>query len=284
MKTFGGMWSSPARMGGDGEKTCGVGAEWGQNTRGWSRDGQDILIVGGDGDEIVPRVSLSTAQYHTHDIHRIRHHIPLNAPICSANVVLTTETHWNSFITGISKASQSRINHGQAITKTPKYGQISPILQSLHWRPIEERITFKTGLIVYMTLHFSQPYYLSLCGVWRLLYTSPGFLTFSIRLSMTRTALGWCAFAVAGPRLWNSLSTNVCSAVCSDLQISPTNSSFSGLNSSIGCFHVFLDSPLGFLTRLILQYGLHKFLLAVTINWHLKHYDNDTTEVRRLDQ
>ena len=47
-----------------------------------------------------------------------------------------------------------------AVTKTPKFHPISPILKSLHWFKINERIQYKVVSLTYKTLHSGHPSYL----------------------------------------------------------------------------------------------------------------------------
>jgi len=44
----------------------------------------------------------------------------------------------------------------RVLTRTRKYDHISPVLSTLHWLPIEQRIHFKI-LITYKALWFSSP-------------------------------------------------------------------------------------------------------------------------------
>src|SRR5258706_13224850 len=48
----------------------------------------------------------------------------------------------------------------RAINKTPKFHHITPILKSLHWLKINERIHYKILSITYKTLQSQQPSYL----------------------------------------------------------------------------------------------------------------------------
>jgi hypothetical protein len=48
----------------------------------------------------------------------------------------------------------------RAVTKTPKFHHISPILKSLHWLKINERIQYKVLFLTYKTLHSGHPSYL----------------------------------------------------------------------------------------------------------------------------
>ncbi len=92
--------------------------------------------------------------------------------------------------------------------------EVTPILKSLHWLPVHHRIEFKILLFVFKSLNNLAPSYLS-----DLLY--PYNPTRNLRsgdqrlLSVPRSRLkyrGDRAFAVAGPRLWNSLPAYIRSA------------------------------------------------------------------------
>ena len=47
------------------------------------------------------------------------------------------------------------------ITKATKYEHIKPVLRSLHWLPVWQRITFKTAVSAYKCLHDVVPPYLT---------------------------------------------------------------------------------------------------------------------------
>src|SRR5688572_3761632 len=48
----------------------------------------------------------------------------------------------------------------RAVTKTPKHHHITPVLKSLHWLKIPERIEYKVISLTNNTLQTSQPSYL----------------------------------------------------------------------------------------------------------------------------
>ena len=48
----------------------------------------------------------------------------------------------------------------RAVSKTLKFGHISPVLNSLHWLKIEQRIQYKLLSITYKTLQSRKPSYL----------------------------------------------------------------------------------------------------------------------------
>src|SRR6218665_3171467 len=47
-----------------------------------------------------------------------------------------------------------------AVTKTPKHHQITPVLKTLHWLKIPERIEYKVISLTYNTLQSAKPSYL----------------------------------------------------------------------------------------------------------------------------
>src|SRR6218665_1332161 len=48
----------------------------------------------------------------------------------------------------------------RAVTRTPRHHHITPVLKSLHWLKIRERIHFKVLSLTYNSLQSSQPTYL----------------------------------------------------------------------------------------------------------------------------
>ncbi len=49
----------------------------------------------------------------------------------------------------------------KVLTRSRKYDHITPILQSLHWLPIEFRISYKILLLTYKALNGLAPAYLT---------------------------------------------------------------------------------------------------------------------------
>ena len=123
----------------------------------------------------------------------------------------------NSLLAGIS---DELVNKLQSVLRSAarlilgkwKFDPISVDLhQRLHWLPVEQRIQYKLGLLVYKCLHGLAPPYLSsmLTPVssnqysCRLRSAARGDLT----VPRTRSVqMGPRSFAVSGPELWNSLA------------------------------------------------------------------------------
>jgi len=95
-------------------------------------------------------------------------------------------------------------------------GHISDAFISLHWLRAQERVRFKTAVLMYKATHGTAPSYLSqpvrvadLPGRRSLRSARTNCLLVpSVKLS----TVGGLAFPVAGPTIWNSLPDNVVSA------------------------------------------------------------------------
>jgi len=99
------------------------------------------------------------------------------------------------------------------VTGTRRRDHITPVLRDLHWLPVRRRVDFKLALLVYKSLHGLTPSYLS--DDCRLVSSDK----FCRRLRSadvntciaprTETRLADRSFSVAGPRLWNSLPSDL---------------------------------------------------------------------------
>ena len=121
----------------------------------------------------------------------------------------------NGLLTGLSKRAIRQLQYIQnaaarVLTRTRKYDHISPVLRSLHWLPVAQRIDFKTALLVYKSLHGLAPKYISdmleTYEPTRTLRTSGRGLLLVPRV---RTKQGEAAFQVYAPKIWNSLPEDV---------------------------------------------------------------------------
>jgi len=93
----------------------------------------------------------------------------------------------------------------RAVVKAPKSSHITPILKSLHWLKVNERIEYKLLSLTYKVLTTSQPSYLN-----NLISVQPPRSTRSSSV-VTRSRLPTISslkitdrsFRYASPRLWN---------------------------------------------------------------------------------
>ena len=117
-----------------------------------------------------------------------------------------------SQITRLQKLQNSA---ARIVTLHNKFTHITPVLKSLHWLPMSERVKFKILLLVYHSVHGSAPQYnTALINTYtpsRLLRSSDsGLLT----VPKCKTKWGERAFIHAGPSLWNSLPREIRDSKC----------------------------------------------------------------------
>ena len=92
------------------------------------------------------------------------------------------------------------------LTYTKKTMHITPVLHSLHWLPVQKRITFKILLLVYRALHKLAPSYLQdTLNVYKPSRNLRSSTTQTLQLPRIRHTWGERTFSHVGPKLWNSL-------------------------------------------------------------------------------
>ena len=97
------------------------------------------------------------------------------------------------------------------VCRTKKFSHITPVLVSLHWLPVTQRIQFKVLVMIYKILHNQAPSYL--CDLisrrqpCRPTRSSSGLLLVEPRYR--QEFYGRRAFSVAAPRLWNATPSSI---------------------------------------------------------------------------
>ena len=97
----------------------------------------------------------------------------------------------------------------------PKFTSSAPLLRELHWLPVRQRISFKILLTVYKSLSGQAPSYITELLKLKVqshrhsLRSSRDTLLLQIPHSKTKITLGDRAFAIAAPKLWNSLPVEI---------------------------------------------------------------------------
>ena len=107
-----------------------------------------------------------SAYYHLKNIARIRG--LLSKPDLEKLVhafISSRLDYCNGLYTGLPKKTIQKLQRVQnaaarVLTKTKKYDHITPVLRSLHWLPLSERVEFKINLLVYKSLNGLGPKYL----------------------------------------------------------------------------------------------------------------------------
>ena len=122
----------------------------------------------------------------------------------------------NGLLYGISKDKIDRIQRVQnaaarLVTRIPKYEHITPVLKSLHWLPISQRISYKILLLTFKSLMGCAPSYLQdliqISNQSRSLRSNDQKLLVCPRSKSVR--YGDRCFRAAAPKLWNTLPNHV---------------------------------------------------------------------------
>ena len=139
-----------------------------------------------------------------YNIRRIRKYLTTDTSKTLVHAMITSRIDYcNSLLCGLPDNSLNKLQRVQnaaarLITGTAKFSHITPVLRSLHWLPIKQRVP--SGL---------APNYISnlvniLCPSKYLLRRNNEILLEPYN-GKTKKTLGDRAFAVAAPRLFNSL-------------------------------------------------------------------------------
>jgi hypothetical protein len=152
--------------------------------------------------------------YHIRSLRRIRSFLDLETSKSIASSIIGSRLDYaNSLLWGIPAYNIQRLQRVQnslvRVVAAHNLQSITPsthLLASLHWLPIQQRITFKLCALTYSSLHNTAPQYLSSFIQpyipSRQLRSSNQYLLSQPRVKTTFASRG---FRSAGPRLWNSL-------------------------------------------------------------------------------
>ena len=124
----------------------------------------------------------------------------------------------NGVLTGLPKNSIRQLQliqnaAARVLTRTKKVDHITPVLRSLHWLPVYQRIDFKILLLVYKALNGFGPKYISdLLPRYEPSRSLRSSGTCLLSVPRIRTKHGAAAFSYYAPHIWNKLPENCRSA------------------------------------------------------------------------
>ncbi|KAK7101509.1 hypothetical protein V1264_019884 [Littorina saxatilis] len=127
--------------------------------------------------------------------------------------VLSRLDYCNSILSGspnyiIEKLQRVQNHAARLIFRSSKHDHITPLLQTLHWLPVQQRIQFKISTLCFRNFDLSSPSYLSdLLDVYspsRSLRSSADTRLFRIPSARTKT-YGQRTFSYQAPSIWNQL-------------------------------------------------------------------------------
>ena len=136
--------------------------------------------------------------------------------------VLSRPDYCNPLLAGcpkylLSKLQKVENNAARHISRTTRSARVTPMLHSLHWLPIEQRIEYKLSLLCFKIISHQAPIYLSellhLYTPSRLLRSSTDIRVFRIPSFRTKTC-GQRCFSDQAPVIWNQLPVSVRHSAC----------------------------------------------------------------------
>uniref|UniRef100_A0A8C7YRZ5 Reverse transcriptase domain-containing protein n=1 Tax=Oryzias sinensis TaxID=183150 RepID=A0A8C7YRZ5_9TELE len=167
-----------------------------------------------------------SACFHLKNIARLRSSLSFAAAETLIHAFITSRLDYcNSILLGIPSRIINKMQYIQnsaarLLTHTRSHEHITPVLQDLHWLPIDQRIKFKVLLITFKALHNLAPPYLTDLlqrhTPSRSLRSSDANLL-SLPCRTKRRNWGDRAFSIAAPTLWNTLPQHL--RDCTDLPV-----------------------------------------------------------------
>jgi hypothetical protein len=166
--------------------------------------------------EHISAISKSCFQ-HIRDLQRIRNTMNLStACIIASSLIHSKLDYCDSLLLNLPASSLKRFQFvlnsaARAVTNTSKFSHITPILKSLHWLKIEQRIHFKILSLTYKALDSNRPAYLrSLLTVQDIRNTrSASIVSLVHPTNPSRLKITNRSFFHMAPVLWNRLPTNL---------------------------------------------------------------------------
>ena len=150
---------------------------------------------------------------HVRDLRRIRPMLDFKtASTIATSIVHAKLDYCNSLFLNIDITQINRLQAIQnalarAVTKTPKHHHITPVLKSLNWLKIRERIEYKVISLTYNSLQTSQPSCLRQLFTVQPLRSTRSSSTLTLLRPTVTSSLKYAnrSIAIAVPPLWNKL-------------------------------------------------------------------------------
>jgi len=160
-----------------------------------------------------------SCNYHALAIRHIRHLLTRDlAQTLACSLILSRIDYCNAVLHGapsgtIQKLQRVQNNAARIVVQAPKRSHAKPLLQDLHWLPVEQRITYKLAVLTFKIRRTSTPAYLSRHSTHRGTQSHARLLRSSsiplLQTPFSRTSFGKRAFSIAALSTWNSLPASV---------------------------------------------------------------------------
>jgi exonuclease III len=156
------------------------------------------------------------------DLRRIRNTLDHStAQTIATSLIHSKVDYCNSLFLNLPRCQLDRLqlilnSAARAVSKTPRFSHISPILKSLHWLKIDQRIQYKVLSLTYKTLQSQKPSYLyNLLNLQANTSTrSSTVITLQRPPVNSRLKISDRSFTHHAPALWNSLPKDLRYPVC----------------------------------------------------------------------
>ena len=173
-----------------------------------------------------------TSYFHIRARRHVRSSMSTNIAKSVASAIVGARLDYcNSLLYGVSAANLHKVHHVQntvvrVVTGTKKRDRITPVLQALHWLPVNFIITCKITILTYKVKLIRQPEYLleyiqSLVRSRNLRSSGTLYIPDSNLAPTKFLLLSRRAFSFAAPTIWNSLPIHLRS-----LATAPTTATF----------------------------------------------------------
>ena len=159
-----------------------------------------------------------------YEIGKIRKYLDEPATLKLIHAFVTSRID-NSLLIGLPTSEINRLQRLQnaaarLVRQAKRHDHITPILQSLHWLPVSQRIIYKTLILTFKAIHNLAPSYIQDLihrhQPSRTLRSAS--LNLLQQLSLPRTSsYGGRAFSITAPSLWNKLPTHLRGCSCIDI-------------------------------------------------------------------
>ena len=157
-----------------------------------------------------------SCNYHIRALRHIRSSLTTDMARTVACALVNSRLDYaNSVLFGTSSANVAKLQRIQnalarVVTYTKRTEHIHPVLEQLHWLPVERRVEFKVAILAYKVRSTGSPVYLKSSVTdylpARQLRSSGQLL---LNKSQTRTMIAGHAFSQAAPTVWNELPFNI---------------------------------------------------------------------------
>ena len=143
--------------------------------------------------------------YNIRDLRRIRSTLDFDtARTIATSLVHSKLDYCNLPVMQINKLQLIQNSLSKAVTNTPTFSHITPILKSLHWLKVQQRVDYKITSLTYTALQQSEPRYLADKLHLRPPSSARSSSLVTLQAPFVKLQAGKRSFSFAASCLWNS--------------------------------------------------------------------------------